>query len=498
MIPHPTKARTLPELVRGMGAEYGDKPAVLHGDEVLTYRQLEDRSSLIAAAMLERGVGKGTRIGIIYSNAPRWLELWAAVTRIGAVAVPLSTFLKPPELARVVRHGDLHGVVTQPAFLAQDFTRNFENAFPALGGSTPELRLPEAPFLRWIVVDSTNTPSWARSCRWLEDRAVPTELLTAAEAEVHPEEPAVMIYTSGQSADPKGVVHSHASVTGKIHYLREMLGHRAESLNDAVLPFFWVGGMVMTFLTTLEIGGTVRCPEGPARPDRRDYERGALFPGLGMTETFGMYAWGTEPPHPDRPICTPMTIFDPEIEVKMVGPDGQVVKDGQRGEMRIRGRGLTLGIHKVHREKVFDADGFYSTGDLCEVQNGTVYFLGRLGDMIKTSGANVSPAEVERELMQLQGVAAAHVVGIDEPGRGELVGAAVVPVPGVELDPYQIGRWLQARLSAYKVPRLLAVLDPEEVPLTASLKVRKQALAELIVKRGLAVRTGTTGEMSDR
>jgi acyl-CoA synthetase (AMP-forming)/AMP-acid ligase II len=485
MQPDPTTVRTLPEFVRALGAAYGDKPAVLLRDEILTYRDLEDRSARLAAGLLRRGVGKGTRVGIIYSNSPRWLLWWAAVTRIGAVAVPLSTFLKPPELARVVRHADLHAVISQPRFLAQDFVRNFQAAFPALAESTPDLQMIDAPFLRWIVIDADQAPSWARSPEWLQPAdARSDELLRAAEAEVFPDEPALMIYTSGQSADPKGVVHSHANVTGKVHYLRKMLGHHSDSVNMAVLPFFWVGGLVMTFLTTLEIGGTVRCPEGASNLGRASSNDLMPRPGLGMTETFGMYGWGTDPPHPDRPICTPMTMFDPEVDTKVVDDEGKLVQNGQQGEMLVRGRGVTLGLHKVSWVSAFDVDGFYRTGDTCELEDGVVYFLGRLGDMIKTSGANVAPAEVERELMAINGVVAAHVVGIDDRARGQVVGAAVVPMAEADLDPQEIGRWLRTRLSSYKVPRLLAIVDQNEVPFTPSYKLHKRALAQIVRERG--------------
>jgi acyl-CoA synthetase (AMP-forming)/AMP-acid ligase II len=491
MEPDPTSARTLPEFVRALGAAYGDKPAVVLRDEILTYRDLEDGSGRLAAALLRRGVGKGTRVGIIYANSPRWLLWWAAVTRIGAVAVPLSTFFQPPELARVVRHADLHAVISQPGFLAQDFVRNFEAAFPALAESTPDLRMIDAPFLRWILIDADQAPSWARSREWLQpDDAGSDKLLRAAEAEVFPDEPALMIYTSGQSADPKGVLHSHANVTGKVHYLRKMLGHRSDSVNMAVLPFFWVGGLVMTFLTTLEIGGTVRCPEGPSKVSAAGSDDRMPRPGLGMTETFGMYGWGTDPPHPDRPICTPMTMFDPEVDTKVIDDEGQPVQNGQRGEMLVRGRGVTLGLHKVPRHSTFDLDGFYKTGDNCQVEDGIVYFLGRLGDMIKTSGANVAPAEVERELSAVKGVAAAHVVGIDDPARGQVVGAAVVPLAEADLDPQEIGRWLRTRLSSYKVPRLLAIVDQDDVPFTPSYKLQKRALAQIIRERGTELLQG--------
>src|SRR3981081_3044426 len=110
----PKLAATLPELIRAISTTDGDTQAVVLGDEVLTYRQLEARSAQLAAWLLTRGVGKATRIGILYANSPSWGVAWAAITKIGAVAVPLSTFSKPPELARIIRHADLHGLIGQP------------------------------------------------------------------------------------------------------------------------------------------------------------------------------------------------------------------------------------------------------------------------------------------------------------------------------------------------------------------------------------------------
>jgi acyl-CoA synthetase (AMP-forming)/AMP-acid ligase II len=147
-IDDPTMAGTFPELIRAMTEAYGDKPAVVLGDDVLTYRRLEERSAHLAGWLLTHGVGKGIRVGILYANGPRWAVAWAASTRIGAVAVSLSTFSRPPELARVVRHADLHGLISQPAFLSQDFVGLLEQALPQLRDQSAVLRIADAPFLR--------------------------------------------------------------------------------------------------------------------------------------------------------------------------------------------------------------------------------------------------------------------------------------------------------------------------------------------------------------
>ncbi len=427
---------------------------------------------------------------------------WAAITRIGAVAVPMSTLFKAPEIAKVVRHADLHGLFAQRAYLKQDFLQNFGDGFPEVHASTsPELRLTAAPFLRWAAFTGEDLPPWARDLAWFESAAddgandgVGDEMLRAAEAEVAPGDPGMMIYTSGQSAAPKGVLHSQATVMTKTHYIRDMLRIGPENVGEARLPFFWIGGLVMTLFTTLDAGGTVVCPDetgelvrvfGAASKEKPDSSvEGARFRlGLGMTETFGMYSWGSDEPDDERPLCTPMIEFEPGYAIKVVDDDGVVVPDGVTGEILVRGPTLTLGLHKVERHENFDADGFYRTGDWGQTEGDVVYFMGRRGDMIKTSNANVSPSEVEHEILRIEGVASAHVVGLPDAQRGHVVGAAVVLEEGAALDEAMIRDTLAPRLSSYKVPRKVVFVARDELPVMLSTKMNKPALAALIESR---------------
>ena len=494
----PKLSRTASTFVRAIGDAYADRPALVDGDVTVTYRALSDRSAVIARGLLAQGVGKGSRIGFIFGNTPHWVIVWAGIARTGAVPVPISTFSKPPELARIVAHADLQGVITDRGYRGQDFIKNLGDAFDGLAiANSPKLRLTAAPFLRWITVFDEDVPTWAHPISWLLDGAeigVEADLLAAAEDSVHPSEPGLMIYTSGQSANPKGVLHSHGGVMAKIHYLRHMLELSADSVSHARLPFFWVGGLVMTLFTTLEAGGVVVFGEasdesgvfGARGKNALDpsASKASKWIGLGMTETFGIYSWGDEAANPDRSICTPLTAFEPGYDIKVVDPaTGLQAAEGERGEMLVRGPTVMLGLHKVDRTDAFDVDGFYRTGDEVEVAADTLLFTGRLGDMIKTSGANVAPAEVEQELLLLDGVASAHVVAIPEKKRGHVVGAALVADNGVKLDEVKILEILRERLSAYKVPSLLVILKPEEIPVMPSLKISKPQLAQLILDR---------------
>lgn len=492
---------TLAAFVRLLGDAYDDRPALDDDGVILTYRQLVDRSAELSRGLLHRGIGEGSHVALIFANCADFAVAMAAVTRIGAVAVPLSTLFKPPELARVLRHGDIQAVLAQRAYAGQDFARNLTSALPSLPASRGlPLNVPEAPFLRWVTfLDYSPAPAWAHNLPWLlaDSADFGEELLAAAEAEVHPEDSALIVYTSGQSAEPKGVVHGHRGILQKTHYLRTMFGFEPGDRVPGELPFFWVGGMVMSLFPVFDAGATVTCQPAPAtnapilgavgasRPNFR--ARGArmtMLVGLGMTETFGPYSWGEVMPVPEHPLCPPLVCFEPGYDVKVVDADGATVPDGGCGEIALRGPTMMLGLHKVAWESTFDADGFYRTGDRAKVDGRRLYFLGRLGDMIKVSGANVAPSEVERELLSISGIAAAHVVGVDDPDRGQIVGAAVVLLEGAALEPSAIRQVLRDRLSSYKMPRLVAIVSAEEVPTVAAGKIAKRELAAMLRRRG--------------
>jgi len=517
---------TVPTFVRGLADAYGDSVAIEYPPGELTFAELEQRSRHLAIGLLLRGVGKGTRVGIRFGNDPSWVLWWAAVSRIGAICVPISTFLRPPELARVVRHSDLHALVTAPSFLGIDYVDQLTTAFVALGeaaqrtggSGSKRIVIAEAPFLRWILIDGDHDQPWAHGPAWLGivdgpatdqgagplvDSELGEQLLTAAEAEVHPDDETIIIYTSGQSADPKGVVHTHRSMLTKVHYLREMLGFDRSTRIEAKLPFFWVGGLVMSLFTGMDAGGVVICEGdrtrygigqviGSAAVQANPYPNLTLAPALDMTETFGMYSWGTQWRVGEFDIAAPLDHFQPGLDVKLVrgsiggsagGPGVQSdneVGDGERGEIAVRGASVTNRLHKVDRTTCFDADGYYLTGDEGLRDGQRIHFTGRLGDMIKTSGANVSPAEVERELQAFGGVLRAHVVAIPDPQRDQRVAAAIVADPVAGLTADSIRDWLKDRLSPYKVPRTIVIIDADEIPMTPTMKVNKPALSSLL------------------
>lgn len=499
----PRSANTLPQLIRAAAAAYGNDLAItLRGgeavpDESLTFSELDRRSAELARGLIARGVGKGSRVGFIYGNCPSFALMLGAICRIGAIAIPISTMIRSNELVRVLRQSDVSGLIVQRKLLGHDYVDRLCEAMPELREcERPDLRLSRTPYLRWIVATGP-LPSAIHDMSFLTDAAstVSEELLLEVESEVHTTDQMVEIYTSGSMALPKGVKHNHGPVLFRTHYLRSMLQPERGKQVTAILPMFWVGGLMMYLLPNWEVGATTVCTERTlnnsrvamgsvlAEEDIKLMKSAKPYWGLGMSETLGPYSYGDELRAPGFPLCAPMDHFADGYEVRIADEAGNPVGDGATGEIQVRGYALSQGLHKIERSDYYTPDGFYHTGDMGLLEGSRVHFVGRNGDMIKTAGANVSPAEVEMEMQQLDGVHSAYVVGLPDKERGQLVVAAVVPREAAELDFNDIEAKLRQRLSGYKVPRAYVAITREEVPLLPSNKVARRQIEAMMAKK---------------
>lgn len=504
----PKTARTLPQMVRAAAAAYGEKIAIrLEGqtipDDQASFIDLDRKSAEYARGLLARGVGKGSRVGFIFGNSPSFAIWLAAIARIGAIAIPISTLIKSNELVRVLRQSDIGGLVVQRSLLGHDFAERLCDALPELRTCGPDLRLPRAPYLRWIASSGEGLPASIHGMDFLTDAAasVSEDMLIEVESEVHTTDQLIEIYTSGSMALPKGVRHLHGPMMFRTHFMRQHTGLTADREGLAFLPMFWVGGLMMTLMPNWEVGATTLCTEGTTQNSRM--AMGSVLPeedlkvmmanqpkpwwGLGMSETMGPYSYGNVFRAEGYPVCAPMDNFAPGYEVRIADEDNNPVGNGEIGELQIRGYPVTPGLHKVEREGYYTDDGYYHTGDMCLIEDlpegRRIHFVGRGGDMIKTAGSNVSPAEVEMELMALDGVHSAYVVGLPDQERGQLVAAAVVPRDGAKLDYAAIESELRKRMSSFKVPRAYVEITREEVPMLHSNKVSKRLVQALVAER---------------
>jgi acyl-CoA synthetase (AMP-forming)/AMP-acid ligase II len=533
----PEPASTFPELFAGVVGARAEHVALIAPGETLTYRELDRRSGHMARALLASGVGKGTRIGLLAPDGPLWLTTFCAALRIGALITPLSTLATPPELAHVIRTSDAHLLIGARRFLRRDFAKELTAALPGLDeGRAESLRLLTAPHLRSVWLDDTDGLSWARPVGDLLARADAPEapdaaLLAAVEREVSPGDDAFVVYTSGSTAIPKAVVHGQWAVARQPLALAPYFLLTSADRTLSLLPAFWMGGIAGA-LEVLGTGGTLVYPPSPGVEDVLDTierydityvivwhmlaklraaatargidvdkirgmgapprdEHGELIPQglranlLGMSESFSAHSaelinWRM----PDDKVGASGRAVN-GMERRVVDPQtGKEVAPGEVGELHLRGGALMTGFYKVDRRKVFTPDGFYPTNDLVRIDpDGYAYFVGRTGDMIKTSSANVSRLEVEAALNALSDVELSLVAGLPDPDRGEIVVAAVVPSRCASPTEDGLKAALSERLSSFKIPRRIVFISDDDVPRTATGKLHLVDLAALIASR---------------
>jgi acyl-CoA synthetase (AMP-forming)/AMP-acid ligase II len=499
---------------------------VIGPDFRLTFGEADERSLELAARLLAAGVGKGTRVALLFPNDAEWVTTWLAITRIGALSVPLSTFSPGAELGRAIRHTDVQVLLCAPRFAGHDLTRRLEDSLTGLSKSSTQLELSTAPFLRWIHVTGATPPSWSRPL----PEPTSLELVRAAQHEVVPADDLVIISTSGSTAAPKAVVHTQGSLVRHAALLAEERAFTPQDRIYSPMPFFWVGGLTMVLLAAMTSGAAAvvqeRFEAGEALmlAEREHVTRISCWPNAAraMAEhpTFpsrdlSSVRGGTlvealppeyRPPSPDRaPIPLGMTEtggphtgmhhayapLPPElrgtfgrsvagVEHRVADPDTGVEIDTDAGELLVRGPFVMDRLYKQERHETFAPDGWYATGDLGRFdEGGNLYFTGRRAAMIKTGGSNVSPAEVEAALLQLEGVQAAFVFGIPAGDRGEDVVAVVAPTTDTALDADALLAGARTMLSSYKVPRRCSIIPEPDLPMLPTGKIDMATLRSL-------------------
>jgi acyl-CoA synthetase (AMP-forming)/AMP-acid ligase II len=528
---------TIGELIHRGVARWGDQPLLIHDGVVHTWHDVDAASAELAKRLIALGATKGSRVGLLMPNSADWVIAFLAATRIGAMASLISTFLQASELANALARGDVQILLCVDRYLSHDYLARLDQLPGISDAVDTELYLPRHPYLRRIVVWGGDTRPWAERGDHppIGGRMVDDQMIANAEAAVSPADLLLTIWTSGTTADPKGVMHTHGSVLRYIHALRQIgrgdvyPGEHAY----AAMPFFWLGGLNTVLLPALVGGGVVVTTSevtassvldvliandvtrvagwmGPmVELVRTAGQRGIDISGirglavpqtidgtpiptsrrgnaLGMTETFGPHsaeiATAALPPGKESAMGRGV----PGCERQIVDPvTGAPMAVGEIGELRVRSLGMMAGYYNRERRDCFDADGWFRTGDRCSIDaDGYLFFHGRESELIKTSGANVSPREVESVLQAWPEIAEAMVFGIADEVRGEAVVAAVIPAEGADLDEASVRARLREEVSHYKVPQQVVIVAAADVPRTDSGKPRKAALRDRLFATG--------------
>jgi acyl-CoA synthetase (AMP-forming)/AMP-acid ligase II len=535
----PDHKLTVAGLLNFARAQHPDSLAVATPAARVSYAEIDERSRRLAATLVEHGVGKGTIVGILLPNGIEWVIAWAAVTRIGAIAAPVNTFYAAPELATMLRHADVRVLITCPFFGAHDYLERLTQITPELSSATAprRLMLRSLPQLRHVLVWGGDAPAWATA---IDESTEPDQdvltVVAGMEDDVTPADPMLLTYTSGSTGEPKGVVHGNGPLLRHGRNLAAMSGIGPDDRIWTPMPLCWVGGFSFTLLRAMSVGAAfvtqdrmdvevalqllererVTCvsawpalgaqlaahPDFPSvdlsalrlgtfyqgrSPQSRPADPGLSVTSLGMSETAGPHTFWTE--EEDR-AGSPEEFRGsfghqmPGVSHRIVDADGKDLPEGTEGEVLVRGYSLMLGLYKHEHGEVFDADGWYHTGDRGYFDRGWFFFTGRNSDLIKTKGANVSPSEVEAALCDIPGVQQAFVFGVEHEEYGQEVVALVIPSPSADPAPdaESLTPQLRQRLSSYKVPRKIFLLASDEVPYLSSQKADRRALADVAAR----------------
>ena len=512
---------TIDRLVRFRAAGDGPKPAVIDPSTRITYRELDATTRELATAFVEAGVGKGTRVGLIMPNGVRWVQIAVALTRIGAVLVPLSTLLQPRELVAQLRVASVQVLISVAEFRGHHYLNDLqaELATPLRGeGVLQSLKLPALRRV-WTADQIAALTASDGSARMVD----------AIAATVSASDPMVIMFTSGSSGPPKGVVHSHGNALAAV---RSGLHARCIDPDTRLylpMPFFWVGGFGGGILSAL-LGGATLVTEEIPRPENTlrllERERVTLFRGwpdqaealarqadsvgadlsalragsleallapeqraepgaraklFGMTETFGPYCgYRADSDMPRSAWGSCGKPFD-GMEVRIVDSDSdEPVPAGTVGMIQVRGPHTLRGVCRRRREDLFTADGFYPTGDLGHLDaDGYMFYHGRSDEMFKVSGATVYPGEVEQALRAIDGVDNAFVTNIIG-ANGDAVGAVVVCDTAATTAEH-LGSSARKLLSSFKVPTVWLLVDSDDaIPRGSTGKVDSSRLRDML------------------
>jgi fatty-acyl-CoA synthase len=485
-----------------------------------SYREFVAGVDALALGLLDAGLVKGDRVGIWSPNQASWTFVQYATAKIGAVLVNINPSYRTHELRYVLNQAGIRMLVAAAAFKSSDYAAMIEQVRP----NCPALE-------RVVLLDS---PEWdaLATANAGGDRAE----LAAAQANLSPDDPINIQYTSGTTGFPKGATLSHHNILNNGYFVGELCGYTEEDRICIPVPFYHCFGMVMGNLAATSHGAAMIIPAPAFDPkltlaavaaerctslygvptmfiaelaeeDFESYELSSLRTGImagspcpvevmkqvvsrmgmtevqicyGMTETSPVSTQTRADDSLERRVSTVGRVL-PHVEVKIIDPEtGLTVPRGTPGELCTRGYSVMLGYWEEPEKtaEAIDAARWMHTGDLGIMDSdGYLNITGRIKDMVIRGGENIYPREIEEFLYTHPDVLDAQVVGVPDERYGEELCAWIRMRPGAEpLTAEAVREFAAGKLAHYKIPRYIQIVD--EFPMTVTGKVRKVEMRE--------------------
>lgn len=516
---------TLGRFIAGARESHADREAVVFSESGVavrwSYETLYREARAVGRALMAAGLLPGERVAILMGNRPEWIASVFGVALAGGVVVPVNTFLEPPELAYVLEHCEASMLLMQSHLRSHAYLDDLSAV------ASPKLRR-----IACLGAEGPNEPVEAWKAFLVRGAGVAEEELDARASSVSPDDDAIIIYTSGTTAKPKGVLHAHRVPCLQSRRFARHLRLDSDVRSWCAFPLFWTAGFAMMMGSTFAVGGCVVLQEafeaGEAitllerervtTPHAWPHQLGELeehprwasadLSALRHIESFGPFgrhptvrvprdAWSPRAAYgltetftivTSLPADAPAEIRDrtqgrllPGTAIRIIDPEtGAPQPAGAHGEIAVAGPTMMKGYVKVPSDEVFDRDGFFHTGDAGFVDEvGLLHWTGRTSDLIKTGGANVSPVEIETELLRHPGLKAAAAVGVPDPSRGEIVVVVALAHDGASVDEDGVRSFLKGRIASYKIPRRVLFVREDELSLTGNSKMKPEELRAL-------------------
>jgi acyl-CoA synthetase (AMP-forming)/AMP-acid ligase II len=507
-------------MVAGTVSRFGDQLAVIDGPTRRSYRELAAEADAFASALVAAGTDPGDRVAIWAYNCAEWIVAALGAFQAGAVLVPVNTRFKAAEVREILSRSGARLLVTVANFLGTDHA------------AVAEALADELPDLGTVVL--ARSAGTGRSEGWDQFLARGTEEASAEvrrrSAALGPEDPSDILFTSGTTGSPKGVVQTHGRTLRVATDWVAMTGLTADDRYLMVNPYFHMFGLKAGILASIAAGATMLpmpvfdpaaalatvaaeqvtvLPGAPTLyqsildlPDRDAHDLSSLrvavtgaadipvelirrlhdelpfsviVTGYGLTE--GGTATATGPGDDPEAIATTVGRPRPGFELRIVDDEQRDVPAGAAGEILLRGGSIMS--HYLDdpdaTSAALSADGWLGTGDLGVLDDaGRLRIVGRSKDMFIVGGFNAYPAEIENALLRHPDIRQAAVIGVPDARLGEVGMAFVVVAPGSALSGPGVVAWSREEMANYKAPRVVEVVD--ELPVNATGKVVKDAL----------------------
>jgi acyl-CoA synthetase (AMP-forming)/AMP-acid ligase II len=514
---------------------YGDKVATVFQNGEVTYNDLKRKADLLARGFLSLGIGKGDKVAIWMAGYAEWAYAYFALARIGAVMVPVNTRYRPQEVEYVLNKSK-----TSILILKQEPNKDYLNLLnelvPGVGKTAGAMPSEKLPHLRKIVVSSERSPIGCLSFEDLKNygSGISEATLTQAACKVDSEDIAMIQFTSGTTAMPKGAMLYHVAMLRGAYYGSRLLKLTEADRFFSPQPFFHVGGSIKVMLAPIVSGCTMivqpyfdagaalelmerhHCnvlmghqphfieylnhPE--LKKSKLDLEKGMIFASpdvnkrvydemgikklispYGLTET---HIGGTAC-EMDDPLELRMTTVGrpmPGVEIGIRQAEGkEFLPTGESGEVCFKGWCVTKGYFDDPQKTAdaLDDEGWFRTGDLGVIgSDGYLRLVGRIKDMIRVGGENVAAADVEAILLKHDAVKQSVAVGMADDRLVEVVAVFLELKTGKLVTEEEIMHYCRQHLASFKVPRRVVFIS--DWPMTGAGKIQRYVLKESLAQ----------------